>query len=132
MGLFVWFQFPCATDVKAGRTVDVSPRESGLGTRPPASEGLGLPRPLALENGVYCPLITSTGSPLLLAAENCGAQGVSQQRPDLLARLSRFALVVRPSVAVLVPRALGSVSSPQGRKSTKEMNYAYGSHFLDE
>lgn len=37
-----------------------------------------------------------------------------------------------PSATVSVPNALASINSLQGKKFTKEMNYAYGIHFLDE
>lgn len=78
--------------------------------------GRGLPRPCALEDEAYCPLITSTGSPLLLETQNCGTEGVSQQRPAPLALgpwLSRLHQQKRlpprshPSVTVFCPQRTG-------------------------
>lgn len=41
-------------------------------------------------------------------------------------------LLTCPSATASVPNALGSINSLQGKKFTKEMNYVYGIHFLDE
>lgn len=107
-----------------------------------SASGRGLPRPCALEDGAYCPLLTSTGSPppfgdAELWNSRCQPAEASALGPWPLAVPAAPGEAFAPSLSsfchcLLSPAHWGALIPRRGKKFTKEMNYAYGIHFLDE
>lgn len=109
--------------------IDFSPLQSGLETRPPASKS---PSTRPREGSLLSPG-NQHGVPLPSGSRELGSSRCRQRRLNLWAPpVLLCPLALAPSAAVSVPRAWGALTPRRGRKSTKEMNYAYGTHFLDE
>lgn len=93
-------------------------RASVFGKRPPASTGPRLHRPLALEDGACCPLLTTTG-PLLLMKRMSSSRCQPGPWPCLSwHRGEESPLALSSPVQASVPSAQG-IKSPQRKGPQK-------------